>query len=64
MIKVSCPICQKALQGEREDFPFFPFCGERCKTIDLGRWLSEEEYGLPTLLKPDASPEESEEQPP
>ena len=21
------------------DWPFFPFCGKRCKTIDLGRWL-------------------------
>jgi endogenous inhibitor of DNA gyrase (YacG/DUF329 family) len=29
------------MQGERQDMPFFPFCGKRCKTIDLGRWLGE-----------------------
>ena len=23
-----------------------PFCSERCRTIDLGRWLGEK-YGLP-----------------
>jgi endogenous inhibitor of DNA gyrase (YacG/DUF329 family) len=22
------------------EWPQFPFCSERCKTIDLGRWLS------------------------
>jgi endogenous inhibitor of DNA gyrase (YacG/DUF329 family) len=23
------------------DWPQFPFCSSRCKTIDLGRWLGE-----------------------
>jgi endogenous inhibitor of DNA gyrase (YacG/DUF329 family) len=23
-------------------WPEFPFCSRRCKTIDLGRWLSED----------------------
>jgi endogenous inhibitor of DNA gyrase (YacG/DUF329 family) len=23
------------------EWPEFPFCGPRCKTIDLGRWLGE-----------------------
>jgi endogenous inhibitor of DNA gyrase (YacG/DUF329 family) len=23
------------------DWPQFPFCSERCQTIDLGRWLGE-----------------------
>jgi tRNA threonylcarbamoyladenosine biosynthesis protein TsaE len=31
-----CPTCQGDV---RSDDPFFPFCGERCKTIDLGKWL-------------------------
>jgi endogenous inhibitor of DNA gyrase (YacG/DUF329 family) len=35
-----CPICKKPVeqpkQGERS---CFPFCCERCKLIDLGRWL-------------------------
>jgi endogenous inhibitor of DNA gyrase (YacG/DUF329 family) len=28
------------------EWPRFPFCSERCKTIDLGRWLAES-YSLP-----------------
>ncbi len=31
-----CPICGK---GVRTDHPYFPFCSERCKLVDLGRWL-------------------------
>jgi len=36
-----CPICHKPVTappsaGQRSDFPF---CSQRCKTIDLGRWL-------------------------
>jgi len=35
-----CPICSKSLSVERrEDAPFRPFCCERCKMVDLGRWL-------------------------
>ena len=26
--------------------PSFPFCGERCRLIDLGRWL-DEDYRCP-----------------
>jgi endogenous inhibitor of DNA gyrase (YacG/DUF329 family) len=26
----------------REEVPFRPFCSERCKLVDLGRWLNEE----------------------
>ena len=29
-----------------EDNPFRPFCSERCKLIDLGRWLGEQ-YRVP-----------------
>lgn len=32
-----CPICKKAVTEEAETFPF---CSERCKTIDLGKWSS------------------------
>ncbi|MDR3748912.1 MAG: DNA gyrase inhibitor YacG [Acidobacteriota bacterium] len=32
-----CPICRKiVLAGE----PEYPFCSERCRTIDLGKWAS------------------------
>jgi hypothetical protein len=32
--------------ASRADWPDFPFCSRRCRTIDLGRWLGEE-YRLP-----------------
>jgi uncharacterized protein len=47
MIKASCPICGRMMEGRGlEEWPHFPFCGARCKTIDLGRWLGET-YRLP-----------------
>ena len=47
-MKVNCPICGKKMdrQGPKE-WPDWPFCGPRCKLIDLGRWLGEE-YRLGT----------------
>lgn len=42
MIKVRCPICDRLMQGQsRAEWPDFPFCSPRCRTIDLGRWLGE-----------------------
>jgi endogenous inhibitor of DNA gyrase (YacG/DUF329 family) len=47
MIKVLCPICQAVMEGQGVgDWPYFPFCSQRCKTIDLGRWLGEA-YHIP-----------------
>lgn len=34
-----CPICRKPV---RDTAPTFPFCSERCRTIDLGKWASED----------------------
>lgn len=35
---MKCPICKKDVQlGD----PDFPFCSERCRTIDLGNWSAE-----------------------
>lgn len=28
------------------EWPRFPFCSDKCKTIDLGRWLSDR-YSIP-----------------
>ena len=36
-IKLRCPICKKAVTTAN---PEFPFCSERCRTIDLGKWAS------------------------
>ncbi|MEP6911566.1 MAG: DNA gyrase inhibitor YacG [bacterium] len=40
----NCPTCDK--QVEWQDNPFRPFCSERCKLIDLSKWVSEE-YRVP-----------------
>ncbi len=38
-MKFSCPICKKPVNlGD----PDFPFCGERCRILDLGAWSAEE----------------------
>jgi endogenous inhibitor of DNA gyrase (YacG/DUF329 family) len=38
-MKRACPICRKASDSETN--ADFPFCGERCRLIDLGNWSSE-----------------------
>ncbi len=47
MIDATCSICGRRILGERlSDWPQFPFCSKKCKTIDLGRWLSDR-YSVP-----------------
>jgi uncharacterized protein len=36
-IKFRCPTCKNAVNSTAADFPF---CSERCRTIDLGKWAS------------------------
>ncbi len=38
--RVRCPQCGRLTKWEGN--PYRPFCSERCKLIDLGRWLSED----------------------
>ena len=38
-MKWRCPICRKPTDSEAQ--PEFPFCSERCKSLDLGNWASE-----------------------
>ena len=39
-MSAKCPYCQRVAAARSEN-PAFPFCCERCRTIDLGAWLSE-----------------------
>ena len=40
MIRVKCPTCDKAFEiNNLDELPSFPFCTDRCKLIDLGRWI-------------------------
>ena len=32
-----CPTCRKLVPASEPDFPF---CNERCRLIDLGKWAS------------------------
>ena len=41
---MKCPTCSKEIRWQ--DNPFRPFCSERCKLIDLSKWVSEE-YRVP-----------------
>jgi endogenous inhibitor of DNA gyrase (YacG/DUF329 family) len=38
-MKFKCPICKKPTESENN--PDFPFCGERCRLLDLGNWAAE-----------------------
>jgi endogenous inhibitor of DNA gyrase (YacG/DUF329 family) len=51
---VKCPICKKLVQV---DDPYMPFCSDRCRLIDLGKWASEE-YVISTPLKDNERDEE------
>lgn len=36
-VKVGCPICKKLVKSSD---PNFPFCSDRCRMLDLGKWAS------------------------
>ncbi len=38
-MQAKCPICRKPT--DLGIHPEFPFCSERCRAIDLGKWASE-----------------------
>ena len=39
-MKIICPVCKKSTTWEEN--PWRPFCSEKCKLIDLGKWVFEE----------------------
>jgi endogenous inhibitor of DNA gyrase (YacG/DUF329 family) len=48
MNTIRCPICGQTMElASTVDWPEFPFCSARCKTIDLGRWLGEKYRVVP-----------------
>ncbi|MGA8764773.1 MAG: DNA gyrase inhibitor YacG [Candidatus Sulfotelmatobacter sp.] len=44
-LKLRCPICKKPVKNTHAEFPF---CSDRCRTVDLGRWAS----GAYVILSP------------
>ena len=46
---MKCPICKRPVADEGPDRPkTYPFCTERCKLVDLGRWL-DGKYQIPVV---------------
>jgi endogenous inhibitor of DNA gyrase (YacG/DUF329 family) len=60
MAERRCPTCGRpaALRVAGQPGPF-PFCSERCRQVDLGRWFSEQ-YAVPAVEEepPDREPRE------
>ena len=54
--RVHCPTCQREVAWS-EQFPWRPFCSERCKNNDFGAWASEG-YAVPANA--DAPPLDAE----
>jgi endogenous inhibitor of DNA gyrase (YacG/DUF329 family) len=48
----SCSICDKPVSYEGSLPALYPFCCERCKLVDLGRWFSEQ-YSIDRDLTPE-----------
>jgi len=40
MVTTRCPVCKK--EAGWKDNPYRPFCSERCRLIDLGKWAAGE----------------------
>jgi len=36
-VSLRCPTCRKIVLAKEQDFPF---CSDRCRLIDLGKWAS------------------------
>jgi uncharacterized protein len=51
-----CPSCRKPTDWKHN--PFRPFCSERCKLVDFGRWVNEE-YRVPDQPAPKDETESS-----
>ena len=52
-----CPVCNKKIPFDKDSKeepqrpPHFPFCSERCKMVDLGRWF-DHRYTISRELNP------------
>ena len=44
MAVCTCSVCGQRFESDLS--PAMPFCSERCRMVDLGRWF-DEEYSMP-----------------
>lgn len=47
---IACPTCRKPATVGSEDFPF---CSDRCRLLDLGKWASGDYRISSPILDPD-----------
>jgi endogenous inhibitor of DNA gyrase (YacG/DUF329 family) len=60
MIRGRCPVCGKSFEGPALDsLPGFPFCSDRCRLVDLGRWI-DGRYVIPGATSPQPRDETGE----
>jgi endogenous inhibitor of DNA gyrase (YacG/DUF329 family) len=52
-----CPVCDAHV--DLETTPTVPFCSDRCRLIDLGRWL-DEAYAVPEKKRPATEDDEGD----
>ena len=62
-----CPTCGRPVALSGDGMPAsFPFCSDRCRSVDLGRWFNEE-FAVPVegqrVLKDATSSSEEEDSP-
>ncbi|WP_026337660.1 DNA gyrase inhibitor YacG [Teredinibacter turnerae] len=59
-LAVKCPTCEKQVLMT-DEFPYRPFCSDRCKTIDFGGWATEKNVIEGNTLESDAWSEDDSE---
>ncbi len=47
-MQIKCPRCGQEHLYDKAN-PYRPFCSERCKMIDMGKWL-QEDYRVPATF--------------
>lgn len=52
-----CPICKQSTDSAMH--PDFPFCSERCRLLDLGKWASER-YVISEPVMDESAPDKSD----
>lgn len=57
MKSYACAICARPIEYDGPLPPLYPFCSERCRLVDLGKWLRGQ-----YAINRDLTPEEIEEQ--
>jgi endogenous inhibitor of DNA gyrase (YacG/DUF329 family) len=54
---INCPICKRPVPDHERHRPGspYPFCSDRCKLVDLGRWL-DGKYQIPVEEEDESDP--------